>query len=160
MTELREEGGSTLESLLTLIASHTISRLDKTATCNIKWWLWTNVRTIAWVFRTWFCSLLLWNSWDLHSSLCPFETGNSLNCIQAEDPSGWCLSLISVAWSNWECLYSPLDEDISDLFALHTTSACTGEEKAHQPYNSWLWDICSDLNMNNTNLTLTFVNCY
>ena len=26
MTELREEGGSTLESLLTLIASHTISR--------------------------------------------------------------------------------------------------------------------------------------
>ena len=78
MTELREEGGSTLESLLTLIASHTISRLDKTATCNIKWWLWTNVRTIAWVFRTWFCSLLLWNSWDLHSSLCPFETGNSL----------------------------------------------------------------------------------
>ena len=31
MTELREEGGSTLESLLTLIASHTISRLDLTA---------------------------------------------------------------------------------------------------------------------------------
>jgi len=34
MTELREEGGSTLESLLTLIASHTISRLDLTATLS------------------------------------------------------------------------------------------------------------------------------
>lgn len=34
MTELREEGGSTLESLLTLIASHTISRLDLMATLS------------------------------------------------------------------------------------------------------------------------------
>lgn len=79
MTELREEGGSTLESLLTLIASHTISRLDKTPTCNIKWWLWTEMRTIVCVFKTLIFSLLLWN-WDLHvdSSPCPFETDNCL----------------------------------------------------------------------------------
>ena len=40
MTELREEGGSTLESLLTLIASHTISRLDLTAALSDECELW------------------------------------------------------------------------------------------------------------------------
>ena len=64
MTELREEGGSTLESLLTLIASHTISRLDLTAALSDDYELWClRNHSIQYcvVFRTLFCTLLLQN---------------------------------------------------------------------------------------------------
>ena len=81
MTELREEGGSTLESLLTLIASHTISRLVMTnKILNIE--LYTLYKLYKRVFLHEFCTQVhvqlrevsVCLSFCLSVSLCLFET--------------------------------------------------------------------------------------